>query len=537
MICRKIFVSALFVFSLGGCVHENVDQTYSNEKQSIVLLSYQNKEGYGTGFFVESDTRGFCSVLTTAHSVGLKQELNLWITDNQKPSRIKIDHVSSQRIGNLDLAIIKFNTSDRGGCLYQPLKLSEKPLNNSTPIAVVGYVPTEPPTLQVSSGNVSRLEGSSPEGYTVTQTAKTLPGMSGSPILNDFGEVVAVHGRGNSSTYGLSIPIKEYFHYLEEQKNIQDLLFSGDFDVQAGEYTFAERHYNEIIKRSSNHPEALVGLGRAYQKMRRYSEALVEFNHALQVSPNHAKAFAWRGETYQQIERYQEAIQDFNNAIELSPKYTEAITLRGETYRQMGRYQEAIQDFNNAFNENLTHDDKKYILSRRGETHRQMGRNQEALEDFNLALRPNSWWNNVFEAEKDYEDIQIITRRGATYLQMKDYEKSLKDLNYAIQLQLQFSFKDEWAIAWRGELRRENGEFEAAESDFSKALEINPNNAWVVGRRGEAYRQIGIFGTALNDFNRALLLKPNDNFARENKKALKTQLEQLLKQVEQQNTE
>jgi V8-like Glu-specific endopeptidase len=217
MLYRNVLISALFLFSLGGCRHKNVDQIYNEIKQSIVLISYQNKKGHGTGFFVDSETTGFCSILTTAHSTGSNQDLNLWITDDQKPTQIKIKHISGQRINNLDLAILKFNTSDKGNCPYKSLKLSDKALNTGTPIRIIGYV-SIPLTLQLSDGNISILEDRNSEGYGVTHTAKTVPGMSGSPILNNMGEVVAIHGRGDDSEYGSSIPAKKYLEYLEEQK-------------------------------------------------------------------------------------------------------------------------------------------------------------------------------------------------------------------------------------------------------------------------------------------------------------------------------
>jgi tetratricopeptide (TPR) repeat protein len=56
------------------------------------------------------------------------------------------------------------------------------------------------------------------------------------------------------------------------------------------------------------------------------------------------------------------------------------------------------------------------------------------------------------------------------------------------------------------------GQYEAALADFSRALELDPNDAWDWAHRGETYRQMGQYEAALADFSRALELDPNNDW-------------------------
>lgn len=72
------------------------------------------------------------------------------------------------------------------------------------------------------------------------------------------------------------------------------------------------------------------------------------------------------------------------------------------------------------------------------------------------------------------------------------------------------------ALANRGKILKEAGEFEASISDFSLAIQINPQSADIFNTRGTVYAERGDrsnarsdYVSAEQDFNRALQLEPN----------------------------
>ena len=55
-----------------------------------------------------------------------------------------------------------------------------------------------------------------------------------------------------------------------------------------------------------------------------------------------------------------------------------------------------------------------------------------------------------------------------------------------------------------------NKNFPAAVKNYTKAIEIEPNNSLLHGKRGNSYYQFGDFYAAISDYNISLKLNPNN---------------------------
>ncbi|MCX5697998.1 MAG: tetratricopeptide repeat protein, partial [Candidatus Omnitrophica bacterium] len=62
----------------------------------------------------------------------------------------------------------------------------------------------------------------------------------------------------------------------------------------------------------------------------------------------------------------------------------------------------------------------------------------------------------------------------------------------------------------RGLAHGNQGNFPQAISDFTKAIEINPNDAEAYYNRGLVYGTQGNFPQAISDFTKAIEINPND---------------------------
>ena len=114
--CWLIF--SLIGLSLTSCGQQKSSQEIAETvNKSLVLISYQNEGGHGTGFIVPGPT-GVCTVLTARHVVeghSLNLQTNdqkLWKTD------------SIQANPNLDLAVVTFPSADKN-CPYPSLELGD----------------------------------------------------------------------------------------------------------------------------------------------------------------------------------------------------------------------------------------------------------------------------------------------------------------------------------------------------------------------------------------------------------------------------
>ncbi|NET14989.1 MAG: trypsin-like peptidase domain-containing protein [Okeania sp. SIO1H6] len=161
----------------------------SRLEPSIVKLFYKNQPGHGTGFFVSGE-EGVCSVLTAAHVVKKEGERLLQTRDEKVWQVARVEIFPS----DIDLALVTFQP-ERGSCNYPALKIGNSDnLKKGSSIYISGF-PIRGGKLvsQFVDGKVSALDNLA-QGYEVSYDALTVGGMSGAPVVDIKGEVVAVHG-------------------------------------------------------------------------------------------------------------------------------------------------------------------------------------------------------------------------------------------------------------------------------------------------------------------------------------------------------
>ena len=187
--CWLIFT--LIGLSLTSCSQPKSSQEIAETvKNSIVLISYQNESGHGTGFIVPGKT-GVCTILTARHVVE-GRSLNLQ-TDDQKLHKTD----SIQTSPNLDLAVVTFQSGGET-CPYPSLNLGDSDSVKQTDQIYISGFPDRAGggklVRQFVRGSVSGLDVLE-QGYGISYDASTFGGMSGGPVLDTSGKVVAVHGK------------------------------------------------------------------------------------------------------------------------------------------------------------------------------------------------------------------------------------------------------------------------------------------------------------------------------------------------------
>jgi S1-C subfamily serine protease len=152
----------------------------------------------GSGVII-SKTGNTYTVLTANHVV--KNPNSEFVIRTSKGKDHPVTSVKSlQKEGNgPDLAIITFET---------PEEYSVAPISNSdeanigSGIYISGYpLPAMGSTEReyaFTSGQVTNIRSSNPEGYTMRYDAVTRRGMSGGPVFDVSGRVIGIHGQGDT---------------------------------------------------------------------------------------------------------------------------------------------------------------------------------------------------------------------------------------------------------------------------------------------------------------------------------------------------
>jgi Trypsin-like peptidase domain/TPR repeat len=183
---------------------------------TVFIQGVNNPDNFGSGVIIGHSGKSY-SVLTAAHVVTGTDQFTVQTGDG-----LQYTLKSVQKLSNLDMAIVQFDSSSS----YQTARLGNSDQMSLTSTVYVAGFPKPGqnitvPVLAVTNGEIAQVlpANSARDGYGFAYTNSTRAGMSGGPVFNSGGEVIAIHGRkegevGGGATNGawvnLGIPINRY---------------------------------------------------------------------------------------------------------------------------------------------------------------------------------------------------------------------------------------------------------------------------------------------------------------------------------------
>lgn len=129
-------------------------------------------------------------------------------------------------------------------------------------------------------------------------------------------------------------------------------------------------------------------------------------------------------------------------------------------------------------------------------------------------------WTDTIE--KNPKIAIAYANRSAYYADHNQYEEAEADLNKAVELNAEY----EDAFFNRGVIYQNTGRAEQALSDYNRAIELNSGYTKAYINRGSLLRDAGQTDAALADFNKAIELNPNLSIAYNNRGILYQNLKQ-----------
>ena len=273
------------------------------------------------------------TVLTAAHVVATEDDYQI-LTPDGKEHPVKAGSI--KKLPKLDLAIVQFTSRQT----YKTAQFGESDQAQEGTLSYIAGFPNRTQALPESIYNftegkiTANASLSQAEGYSLVYSNNTLPGMSGGPVLNEAGQLIAIHGRADTTEqaqnpnldpsiyiktgFNLGIPVK-YFLSLVPKIGV-DL----GFDVP----TVA------INKPTSSQLSADDYYLQAHKKMdtENYEGAIADFDQAIRLKPNYVSAYLNRGYAHFTLNNTEAALADSNQVIQRSPNQGMAYLLRGLVY-------------------------------------------------------------------------------------------------------------------------------------------------------------------------------------------------------------
>lgn len=427
-------------------------------KKISVKIESPSGECKGSGVILQK--RGeFYTVLTAAHVMKCSTFKLTTESDSQVHEAI-ISTMMTSRTG-IDLAVVKFRSQKN----YQEAKIGDSNLlQEGTKVYVAGY-PRLTQTIQkrvlsFRSGQVTANTDQpfTKKGYGLVYSNDTLPGMSGGPVLNEFGELVGIHGQGDrdeagqKTNFNLGIPINRLGEVAKElgvQLDVEIARMPNNDRRKAYEYYIAANN-----KRKAGD----------------FKGALADFDSAIGLSPLFSSAYVDRGMLKQHhLKDPQGALADYSQAIAINWKNSYAYNNRAMLkHYELNDSPGALKDYDQAIDHNDKYAD---AYGNRGLLkHHKLNDFPGALVDYNQAIALDS------------QSAYIYSHRGLLKAyKLNDPKGAVADYSQAIAL----SLKEPDAYYYRGLVKHnELNDLRGALTDYSQAINLKPKYSYAYYYRG-----------------------------------------------------
>jgi tetratricopeptide (TPR) repeat protein len=285
------------------------------------------------------------------------------------------------------------------------------------------------------------------------------------------------------------------------------------------DYNGAIKDYNTSIKLEPKYADNYVQRGLVKHKLRDYQGAIDDYSRAIDLDSEHIYAYVNRGISKSYLENYDGGISDCSKAISIYPNYAYGYFNRGVIKFYIGDYTDAIVDLSKSINLYPNYENA-YLI--RGDV-------KSELKDYRGALLDYSKSTDIRSTA--YSNKKI----GDANKNLKNYKEAI--VNYDKALELFTNYPD--ALLERGICKSNIDDIKGAKEDFSKVIELDPENAYAyylmgdisIGEeavkyfsklievfpeygysykyRGIAYREIKKYENAISDYKKAMELEPS----------------------------
>jgi tetratricopeptide (TPR) repeat protein len=443
------------------------DQVATIAEQIMVRIDGQ-APGSGVLFAQQGQTY---FVLTAAHVVATPDEYEVVAPDGQ---RHKLNYQLVKKLPSVDLAVVQFNSPKK----YQIAKLGDSGnVKRGLPIFVAGWpgggTAINNPTLLFVQGMVAASsQVQQADGYGLVYNNPTLPGMSGGAVLNNQGELVGIHGRGETDRQqktsdpgvvvkiglNLGVPINVFRGLAPKagialaplpgakttpvatsgKRTVDDFLVQATQLLQTRDFKGALAAANRVIELDPNTAEAfsiraearLNSLGRNAMELRaeRNRPVILEvekdINEAIRLNPNDPRTHVGRATIRRLLGDIQGVIANINQALKLDPKSADAYGARASLKLSTQDWRGALEDYNLALKLSPQSRDSPVWLNNRGNARAALRDYSGALQDYTEAIR------------LEPTNATYYANRGVERIAMGDKEGGMGDLQKAADLAL-----------------------------------------------------------------------------------------------------
>ena len=301
--------------------------------------------------------------------------------------------------------------------------------------------------------------------------------------------------------------------------------------------------------------------GDDFAKANNYSDAITQFTKAIDLDPDYAKAYIQRASAFSRMGEHKNAAEDYDRALVFENKDEELFYFSGNEWHLYGDNPIALDRLTGAIQLKSNFLEAYRV---RWAVNMALLRYKEALEDGKMCLKLKEDEGAYYNLAQVYEKLEMYNEAGEAYrnslnendrvvlthfsyaqllFQQENYEDAGIELTQVLQMDPQHleailllsqvlsaqgsylkasetlsmasvQYSDEPLIyIYRGDVNSKLNQPAYAIIDYSKAIELDPDNAETYYKRGGAYEEIRDYGNAMEDYGKLLAISKFDGIA------------------------
>ncbi|WNM59731.1 tetratricopeptide repeat protein [Candidatus Nitrospira allomarina] len=265
---------------------------------------------------------------------------------------------------------------------------------------------------------------------------------------------------------------------------------------------------------------ALLMKARALQKFENKDQATEFFQKAAKLNPNASLIHLVLGQHLMDVERYEEALEALDQAYVLNTEDSSVHEHRANCYLKLECFDDALSCAQEGLNKKP---DSMSLIRIKASAFNKLGRFDAAISSLALVLRKEISGINLLlihhEAYKAYHALgridDALARTQPKYVDAVIGSMACLDegdLNIAT-LDAAIRKRSELAYLWhdlKGEAFRRRGQFEDAQTEFRRSLELNRDNAKALATLARNFRGLGNSEDSLEAIEKSLALEPKN---------------------------
>jgi tetratricopeptide (TPR) repeat protein len=497
MQCNKYIVYVAFFYLVLGIGHtDTIFAKTSREIGSIaesvtVKINKRLLSGGGSGVIFDKQGDVYF-VLTAYHVVKGKDGAEAYtISVGRKEKEYQVLSVQrlDEQVNGVDVAVVTF----RSNVSYpnvsfgnsENLQIGSQIYVSGFP-AVSGNISTDR-EFAFQKGLISGKPNRYSQGYALQHDASTAGGMSGGPIFDDDGKLVALHGRGagNENEFGGTVIKVQGFNY-----GIPTGLFFNSPLLR--QVKLAEAVPNTSIFPNINNPQTYEDwMAKAYtcEEKRDFICANNAYVSANKIDPSNAAPEIGIARITNDPIQVKVAI---GNAARISPNCSNLVN-RGNISFSEGNFNSAIADYSEAIKSDFQ---CLRAYHNRAVTYRNLMKGKSPVE-----VRPltEAALNDIDQIVKQAPSFDAFYNRALLRYGVRDQNGAISDFKEAIRI----NPNNIEAYVQGAFVVRRNGELMCAINLLSKAISIDSNRPEPIYNRGLYKRDAGDLRGAYEDLTQA----------------------------------